>query len=213
VVNEAGLHIEDLYQHFAVEHRPLADYPKGRFDSNGPAALEMECDILIPAATEAQIHKDNAGRIRAPLVAEAANGPVTFEADEILRRRGITIIPDVYLNAGGVIVSYFEWIRNIQHIRFGRMQHRLEELRGDRLAITMERMTGRRLSEEDGRELRHGAEEIDLVRSGLDDAMQEALRRMTEVQRTRTGVQDLRTAAFVIAIEKILRSYLDLGIY
>jgi glutamate dehydrogenase (NAD(P)+) len=213
VVDEAGIDIEALYQHFAIEHRPLSEYPTGSFHADGPAALEMDCDILIPAATEAQIHEDNAGRIRAPLIAEAANGPITFEADEILRRRGITVLPDIYMNSGGVIVSYFEWIRNISHIRFGRMQHRLEELRGHRLANTIEKMTGRSLSEEDGREFRHGAEEIDLVRSGLDDTMQDALRHMTEVLRTRPGVHDYRTAAFVIAVEKILRSYLDLGIY
>jgi glutamate dehydrogenase (NAD(P)+) len=173
----------------------------------------MECDILIPAALEAQITADNAGRIRAKLIAEAANGPVTFAADEILHQRGVTILPDAYLNAGGVVVSYFEWIRNLSHIRFGRMQRRFEEMRGELVADAIEGVTGKGIPGPIRHSLRRGADELDLVRSGLDDTMRLAFQEIDQKLRSSEAIRDLRTAAFAIAIEKIARSYRDLGIY
>ncbi|GAB4350140.1 MAG: Glu/Leu/Phe/Val dehydrogenase [Gammaproteobacteria bacterium] len=210
--NEKGLDVEAVYGHIQ-EHRTIEGYGNARFDPNGAAGLELPCDILIPAALEGQITADNAERIQARLVVEAANGPVTYEANEILRNRGVVIMPDVYVNAGGVTVSYFEWIRNISHIRFGRMQRRHEEMRGHQMATLLEEMTGMAVTDKMKNDIARGASEIDLVRSGLDDTMRLAYQEMRERWHGDTRVDDLRTAAFVIAIEKISRSYLDLGVY
>ncbi len=175
--------------------------------------LELECDILIPAAMEAQITKDNAGQIKTKLIVEAANGPVTFEGDEILRERGITILPDAYVNAGGVTVSYFEWIRNLSHIRFGRMERRFDELRGQHIITAMESMTQKEAPDWIKKEVVRGADELDLVRSGLDDTMRHAYQEMSEILQSNEKVKDFRTAAYVVAISKIARSYFDIGIY
>jgi glutamate dehydrogenase (NAD(P)+) len=103
----------DAAQSYVREHGRLTDFP-GTEPLSNAELLELECDILVPAALESQITSDNAGRIRAKMVAEGANGPTTPEADRILWDRGITIIPDILANAGGVTVSYFEWAQNIQ---------------------------------------------------------------------------------------------------
>ena len=123
--NQDGLDVEDVRQHI-VTTGGIKGYPGGRWVENGMGLLESDCDILIPAAVEGVITEENAGRIRAGLIIEAANGPVTARADEILRSRGTVIVPDLYANAGGVTVSYFEWVKNLSHIRFGRMQRRQE---------------------------------------------------------------------------------------
>ena len=172
----------------------------------------MECDILIPAALESQIHAGNAMQIRAKLIVEAANSPVTYEADEILRNRGITILPDIYVNSGGVTVSYFEWTRNLSHMRFGRLQRRYDELRGHGYLDTLEQLTGQRASDQQRRTLVRGASELDLVRSGLYDTMRMAFQDIREIIRVNPNIHDYRTAAFAIAIRKIARSYYDLGL-
>jgi glutamate dehydrogenase (NAD(P)+) len=173
----------------------------------------MECDILIPAAMESQITVENANRIKAKLVVEAANGPVTFEADKILNKRGVVTMPDTYVNAGGVTVSYFEWIRNLSHIRFGRMERRYDELQGRQYADMLEEVTDKKLSQEKREKIIRGAIEIDLVRSGLDDTMRLAYQEMREKMLSNKKIHDLRTAAFVISIEKMSRTYLDIGVY
>ncbi|MEK7207122.1 MAG: Glu/Leu/Phe/Val dehydrogenase [Pseudomonadota bacterium] len=212
LINDQGLPVEQVYRHI-VEHKTIRDFPDATFSENGRAALEMECDILIPAALEGQITEDNAERIRAPLIAEAANGPITFEADEILNRRGITILPDVYMNAGGVTVSYFEWIRNISHIRFGRMQRRFEENRSNQHMEMLEEVAGMKIADDVKSRIARGADEVDLVRSGLDDTMRLAYQELREILNKHEKVDNYRTAAFVIAIQKISRTYLDVGIY
>ena len=209
--NEKGLCIEDVHA-YLVEHRTIKGFPGAAFDENGQKALEMECDILIPSAMEAQITHDNAARINAKIIFEAANGPVTYAADEILYEKGVTIIPDIYVNAGGVTVSYFEWIRNLSHIRFGRMERRHDELRNTQYASLLEEMTGTRIAAHEKQQMTRGAEEIDLVRSGLDDTMRNAYQQIREVLLSNDKVRDYRTAAFVIAIEKISRTYLEVGI-
>lgn len=210
IVNPEGLAIEDLRQHL-TETGGVSGFAGGLFSEHPSPALEMDCDILIPAAMEGQITEHNAERIQARLIAEAANGPVTFVADSILRSRGITVLPDIYMNAGGVTVSYFEWIRNLSHIRFGRMERRYDELRSHQFAEMLEQVSGNKISDGMRNQVVQGASELDLVRSGLDDTMRNAYQEISNVFRTNDKVQDFRTAAFVVAIEKIARSYFDLG--
>ena len=166
----------------------------------------MDCDILIPAALENQITIENAPRIRASLIAEAANGPTSFEADQYLSKHGKVIIPDIYINAGGVTVSYFEWIKNISHMRFGRMERRFDEMRGQQIIEAIESTTKQTVPQQYREQLLRGADELDLVRSGLDDTMRLAYGEIREILLSRKSVHDLRTASFVVAIEKIARS-------
>lgn len=147
------------------------------------------------------------------MIVEAANGPVTFDADEILRARGITILPDAYVNAGGVTVSYFEWIRNLSHMRFGRLERRYDEMRGQHLIAAMEHLSGKQVPDWMRGEIVKGAAELDLVRSGLDDTMREAWQAIANARHDNPKVTDYRTAAYVVAISKIARSYVDLGVY
>ena len=209
--SDEGLSVEKVAAH-RREHGSMKGYPDARhYIENGPSVLEEECDILIPAALEAQITLDNAAKIRAPLIAEAANGPVTFAADAYLRTHGKVLIPDVYLNAGGVTVSYFEWIKNLSHIRFGRLDRRFDEMRGQQVIEAIETVVGKSVPAPLRRRLTHGADELDLVRSGLDDTMCQAYNEIREIFLSRDEIPDLRTAAFVVGVEKIARSYLEMG--
>lgn len=210
--NEKGINIEDLHL-YMIEKKTIRDYPGAEFFENSSEGLERKCDILLPAALEGQITSENAEKIQARMIVEAANGPVTFEADKILTKKGITILPDIYVNAGGVVVSYFEWIRNLSHIRFGRMGKRFEELRGFHYVNALEEITGKKVSSSTRENVEKGADELDLVRSGLDDTMRNAFREIHGVFGRFPEVKDYRTAAFIVAIEKISRSYLDLGVY
>jgi glutamate dehydrogenase (NAD(P)+) len=212
VVNQDGLHIEELHFHM-VDHKGVQGFAGAEFYEDHAMGMEMKCDILIPAAMEGVIHEDNAANIKAKLIAEAANGPVTFEADRILRQRGITILPDAYMNAGGVIVSYFEWIRNLTHIRFGRIERRFDEQRGKHMVHALEQMTGRETPNGLKTELERGADEFDLVRSGLDDSMRLALQEIIDTRNRNEKIEDYRTAAYTIALSKLARSYLDIGVY
>ena len=210
--NEEGLNVEEVYQHMNA-HKTFQGFPNSRFESDISEALTLDCDILIPAAMEAVITEDNASEIKAKLIVEAANGPVTYGADELLRQRGVIIIPDFFANAGGVIVSYFEWIRNISHIRFGRLQRRQDELRHQHFTSLLEQLTGTSISEEARSSLEHGSDEIDFVRSGLYDTMRTGYCELREVFHGNDKVNDLRTAGYVVSLEKISRTYLDIGIY
>jgi len=212
IANKKGLPVEKVAQ-FIYKNKTIKGFPDGKFDKNGAKALEMECDILIPAALESQITGENANRIKTKLIVEAANGPLTFDADMILNKRGVVTMPDTYVNAGGVTVSYFEWIRNLSHIRFGRMERRYDELQGRQYADMLEEVTDKKLSQEKREKIIRGAIEIDLVRSGLDDTMRLAYQEMREKMLSNKKIKDLRTAAFVIAIEKMSRTYLDVGVY
>jgi glutamate dehydrogenase (NAD(P)+) len=212
LINENGIRPERVRQ-FMAEHKTIKGYPDALFTDDAQSALQQECDILIPAAMESQITVANADRIRTRLIIEAANGPVTYEADEILRKRGITIIPDAYVNAGGVTVSYFEWIRNMSHIRFGRMERRYDEIRGEKILNAIETMAEKTSPEWIRKELVRGADELDLVRSGLDDTMRLSYQEIKETLHSNDKVHDLRTAAYVIAVSKIARSYIDIGVY
>lgn len=212
LINEDGLSIKNVHNHMNA-HGGVKGFPDATYVEDGAAVLEHDCDILIPAALEAQITEKNADKIKARLIVEAANGPVTFEADEILRNNGATILPDTYVNAGGVSVSYFEWIRNLSHIRFGRMERRYDELRGQHLISVMESLTNKTVPDWMVANVVHGADELDLVRSGLDDTMRIAFQELHDTLRSNDKVNDYRTAAYVVAISKIARSYVDLGVY
>lgn len=212
LIKEGGLDIQSI-RDYIVEHKTIIGYPDADFVADGKSLLEMDCDILIPAAMEGQITPDNAARVKAALIVEAANGPITFEADEILRKRGIAILPDAYVNAGGVTVSYFEWVRNLAHIRFGRMERRYDEMRGGHMLRAIQSMTEEPIPEWIQKELVQGADELDLVRSGLDDTMRLSFQQIKAVLDSNDKVSDYRTASYVVAIDKISRSYLDIGVY
>ena len=216
LVNDAGLNVEAVKQHLAATGG-LKDFPGATYSPDGAAALELPCDILIPAAMEGVINLTNADRIKAPLILEAANGPITFGADEILRKKGCVIIPDMYANAGGVTVSYFEWVKNLSHIRFGRMQRRAEESRSRLLVEELERLSsdkglGWSLSPDFKEKFLTGSDELALVRSGLDDTMRTAYQSMREIWHSRKDVEDLRVAAYMVAIDRVAKTYRSKGL-
>ena len=173
----------------------------------------MDCDILIPAALENVINKDNAPLIKAKIIGEAANGPLTPEADEILIKKGVLVIPDMYLNAGGVTVSYFEWLKNLSHVRYGRMEKRFTENMNTHILGQIENLTGKTVSDEERRFIMHGAEEVDLVHSGLEETMITATHEIMAIWKKNPTIPDMRTAAYVCAINKVATTYTELGIF
>jgi len=208
--SEAGLSIADLTDHRA-RTGGIAGFP-GSSPLGGPGdVLELDCDILVPAALENQITLANVDRVRARLIAEAANGPTTLGAGEKLHQRGVMIIPDIYLNAGGVTVSYFEWTKNLSHIRYGRMEKRLDEMYRQKLVSTIEQVTKSHVEDRLRRDLLHGADEVDLVNSGLEGSMQNAYREIRAALQSEPRHVDLRTAAYAVAVQKVARSYTELG--
>ncbi len=217
LIDPAGLDVEDVRQWMNNNAGLMAGYPNAKHVADGAAVLEEACDILIPAALEGVIHMGNAARIKAPLIVEAANGPVTFGADEILRQMGVVIIPDMYANAGGVTVSYFEWVKNLSHIRFGRMQRRAEEARSRLIVEELERLSadqhlGWTLSPDFKDRFLTGSDELALVRSGLDDTMRTAYQAMRKVWHERDDVEDLRVAAYIVSISRVAATYRSKGL-
>ena len=207
-----GIDVQDVYQYKIDNKGGVKGYTKAQYFEDGKALLEKECDILIPAAMEGVINRTNAANIQAKVIAEAANGPVTFAAEVLLKEKGTVIIPDVYLNAGGVTVSYFEWIKNLSHIRFGRMQRRYEESKSETIIKAIEQ-TGNKIPQELIEKLSQGASELDLVRSGLDDTMRKAFQEIRDRYWANNKIDSYRTAAMALAIEKIYTSYRTIGIY
>ena len=212
LVDSNGLDVEDVYKYKCDNKGRVKGYPKAQYIEESSSVLEMACDILIPAAMEAVINQSNAAKIQAKLIGEAANGPVTFAAEAILKEKGVVIIPDSYLNAGGVTVSYFEWIKNLSHIRFGRMNKRWEEDRSQLVIQAIEK-TGSKVPQDLVEKLSQGADEVALVRSGLDDTMRKAFQDIRERYWSNDKISSYRTAAMAIAIEKIHTSYATMGIY
>jgi len=216
LVDDSGLDVEAV-RNWIAKHQGVKGYPDATYVENGASVLEHDCDILIPAALEGVINLSNAERIKAPLIIEAANGPVTAGADEILRQKGTVIIPDMYANAGGVTVSYFEWVKNLSHIRFGRMQRRQEEGRHQLLIDELERLSTEKgldwqLAPDFKEKYLRGAGELELVRSGLDDTMRIAYQSLNSVWHSRDDVKDLRTAAYLVSIGKVADSYRAKGL-
>ncbi len=211
-----GIDVEAVSQ-WIRNHGGVKGYADATYVEDGASVLEAECDIMIPAALESVINLSNANRVKAPLIIEAANGPVTAGADEILRNKGCVIIPDMYANAGGVTVSYFEWVKNLSHIRFGRMGRRQEESRHLLIVDELERLSkdkelGWTLSPDFKTKYLRGAGELELVRSGLEDTMRTAYQAMAEVWRSREDVKDLRTAAYLVSIGRVASSYRAKGL-
>ena len=211
--NPDGIDLDAL-EDWRKEKKSLLHFPGAKTHDHPPGMLEVECDVLVPAATQHVITAENAARLRCRMVAEAANGPTTPEAEAILLKNNVLVLPDIYLNAGGVTVSYFEWTKNIGHIRYGRMEKRLEAVKESGILQALEKASGHVLDPEVRELFGRGSDEIDIVRSGLEGTMVDAYREVREFAR-RSGKKgtDLRTAAFAVAIEKVARAYESLGIF
>ncbi len=207
-----GIDIEKLLE-FRRSTGSIVGFPGTTTLETRTSALELECDILVPAALENQITAENAPRIKAKVIAEAANGPVTADAEEILISKGILVIPDMYINAGGVTVSYFEWLKNLSHHRFGRMEKRFDQNQNERFAQLLEEMTGKKINELERNFLTQGADEVDLVRSGLEDTMISSYDQIRKEWISNSNGISMRTAAFVVALKKIGSDYATLGIF
>ncbi len=209
VVNPEGIDVQQLKDHMLREGGV-----KGAegFTQDVSSCLMMDCDVLIPAAMEGVITAENANSVKAKIIVEAANGPITYSANEILREKNCLIIPDLYANAGGVTVSYFEWVKNLGHIRFGRLQRRQHERQMLNMVNAIENMVGNPFPQDVLKEIIDGPTELDLVRSGLDDVMREGYQVISERWHSDKRVPDLRTAAMMIALERIASSYESLGL-
>jgi glutamate dehydrogenase (NAD(P)+) len=211
VYNANGLDLEALVAH-RKSTGSILNFPGATNVTNSAEVLEMDCDILIPAALENVINADNADRIKAKIIGEAANGPLTPEADVILNAKGVIVVPDMYLNAGGVTVSYFEWLKNLSHVRYGRLEKRFSENQSGTILESVEALTGKKVSDIERKQIMHGPDEVDLVYSGLEDTMIGSFQEIRETMIS-LNIPDLRTAAFVTAINKIGVSYEELGIF
>ncbi|MBN8663217.1 MAG: Glu/Leu/Phe/Val dehydrogenase [Chitinophagaceae bacterium] len=212
IMNPDGLNEEEVFQH-RKKTGSILNFPGATNITKSGDALELECDILIPAALENVINGENADRIKAKIVGEAANGPCTPEADEVFAKKGILCIPDMYLNAGGVTVSYFEWLKNLSHVRYGRMEKRFTENMNGHILGQIESLTGKQVGEKERSMILHGADEVDLVHSGLEESMISATREVMDCWKSNPEIPDMRTAAYVVAINKVGTSYAELGIF
>ncbi|WP_207492734.1 Glu/Leu/Phe/Val family dehydrogenase [Aridibaculum aurantiacum] len=212
IFNADGLNEEEVFQHRKTTGTIL-NFPGSTNLAINTDALELECDILIPAALENVINNVNAPKVKAKIIGEAANGPLTPEADEILSAKGTLVVPDMYLNAGGVTVSYFEWLKNLSHVRYGRMEKRFTENMNKHILGQIEDLTGKQVSESERKFIEHGADEVDLVHSGLEETMITATREIMDIWKSNPEIPDMRTAAYISAINKVATSYAELGIF
>jgi glutamate dehydrogenase (NAD(P)+) len=212
IFNADGLNEEEVFQH-RKKTGSILNFPGATNLAKSTDALEQECDILIPAALENVINGENAPRVKAKIIGEAANGPLTPEADEVFAAKGTLVVPDMYLNAGGVTVSYFEWLKNLSHVRYGRMEKRFTENMNTHILSQIEELTGRQVGDTERSFILHGPEEVDLVHSGLEETMITATREIMEIWKNNPEIPDMRTAAYVCAINKVGTSYTELGIF
>lgn len=212
IYSEKGFDLEEV-MNYRKEHGTLKGFPGAKFMENSLEGLEQPCDVLIPAALENQINIHNAARIQAKIIGEGANGPVTPEASDILLKKNVLIVPDMYLNAGGVTVSYFEWLKNLSHVRFGRMDKRFTQYSYENIITAVERLTSKSMGKQEKALVTRGAEEIDLVDSGLEETMVSAYHSIRDTWKKYRKVEDMRTAAFVTSINKIADAYVSMGIF
>ncbi len=212
IYNAKGLDVEEVFQHRKKTGSILGMKGNKDFKNSGDG-LEQECDILVPAALENQITEKNVKNIKAKIIAEGANGPTTPEAANYFVKKGGVIIPDMYCNSGGVTVSYFEWLKNLSHVAFGRMDKRYEEMSNLNLVNIIEKTSGAKLTLEQRASMIKGASELELVNSGLEDTMMRAYHEIREIKMQNKKIDSLRTAAFISSIDKIAVSYQNLGIW
>ena len=212
IYKEDGINEEELFIHRKATGSIL-NFPGATNLAKNTDALELECDILIPAALENVINGENAPRVKAKIIGEAANGPLTPEADEIFVAKGTLVVPDMYLNAGGVTVSYFEWLKNLSHVRYGRMEKRFTENMNTHILSQIEELSGKKVDQKERDLILHGADEVDLVHSGLEETMIAATREIMDIWKADPSIPDMRTAAYVNAINKVATSYSELGIF
>jgi glutamate dehydrogenase (NAD(P)+) len=212
ILSDTGLDVEAVFQH-RKKTGSILNFPGATNVTNSFDALEADCDILIPAALENVINAENAPRIKAKIIGEGANGPLTPEADEILAQKGVIVIPDMYLNAGGVTVSYFEWLKNLSHVRYGRMEKRFTENVNTTILKQMEQLSGKEADSKAKQMIMHGPDEVDLVYSGLEETMITATHEIMNAWKENPSIPDMRTAAYVVAINKVATIYAELGIF
>ena len=212
IFNDNGLDVDEVFNHRKTSGSILNFSGAQNFAKNTDA-LEYDCDILIPAALENVINGDNAMRIKAKIIGEGANGPLTPEADEVFITKGTLVVPDMYLNAGGVTVSYFEWLKNLSHVRYGRMEKRFTENMNQHIVGQIEELTSKKVSDRERQFIIHGPDEVDLVYSGLEETMIAATHEIMDEWKRNPQIPDMRTAAFVVAINKVGTSYAELGIF
>ena len=210
--NENGLNEEEVFQ-YKKKQGTIKNYPGAKHLDTSAEALELDCDILIPAALENVINGENAPRVKAKIIGEGANGPLTPEADDVFVEKGTLVVPDMYLNAGGVTVSYFEWLKNLSHVRYGRMEKRFTENLNARILGTIEDLTSKKVRDREREFIMHGPEEADLVYSGLEETMITATHEIMNMWKSNPKIPDMRTAAYVVAINKVATSYAELGIF
>ncbi len=212
VYSEKGIDMQTALD-YRKEHGTLLGLPGTVTLPNRGDWVGIECDILVPAALESVITEENAHLVKAKVIGEAANGPITSEGADIIIKNGSIIIPDMYLNAGGVTVSYFEWLKNLSHMRFGRMDKRFNNNTYNNIVTTIETLTGKRVGEKEKAFITRGAEEIDLVRSGLEETMISSFHQIMEVYHGYEKVNNLRDAAFITALNKVAGDYMTLGVF
>jgi glutamate dehydrogenase (NAD(P)+) len=212
IYNYDGLDVDAVFQH-RKNTKSILNFPGATNCVVNTDALELECDILIPAALENVINGENAPRVKTKIIGEAANGPLTPEADEIFAQRGVLVVPDMFLNAGGVTVSYFEWLKNLSHVRYGRLEKRFTENQNANMLGQVEELTGKRVSDNMRTAIMHGPDEVDLVYSGLEETMITAVNEVMDCWKQNPAIPDMRTAAYVVAIDKVATSYAELGIF
>jgi glutamate dehydrogenase (NAD(P)+) len=212
IMNPDGLNEDEVFQH-RKKTGSILNFPGALNLANSNDALELDCEILIPAALENVINGDNAPRIKARIIGEAANGPLTPEADEVFAAKGTLVVPDMYLNAGGVTVSYFEWLKNLSHVRYGRLEKRFTENQNKNILNQIEGLTGKKVADNHKIMIEHGPDEVDLVYSGLEETMITATREIMDCWKQYPEIPDMRTAAYVVAINKVATSYNELGIF
>jgi glutamate dehydrogenase (NAD(P)+) len=211
IFNEDGINVEHAKKYF-IKNKSFNNYPDATYIKDSSLLLKRKCDILIPAARENVITEKNAEDVSAKLVVEAANGPISYRGNQILNRRKIFVIPDILANGGGVAVSYFEWVKNIRHIRFGRLEKRRNQYQLNNLIESIEHMTGKNMPGKYKENFLRGIDEIDLVRSGLDDMMIDGFQEVKKAFNSNKKITDFRTAAYLVAIEKIAMAYDSIGL-
>ena len=211
LINQYGIDINKLSKHY-LKNKKIDQFKGAKFIKKAQDVLLLNCDILIPAATESVITLNNVNKIKAKLIIEAANGPITYRADQILNKRGVHILPDIFVNAGGVVVSYYEWVKNISHIRFGRLQRRFDEQKMRDVIAAISKTTNKSISSSLYKKITAGATEKDLAYSGLEDTMREAFQEILE-EKNKNKKLNFRTAAYAIALKKLRKFHDTVGVY